>query len=171
MDNPRVYRTIRMAMKQLFPTELKGNFARMLTTLAAMVAGIVQARSCQLPAIARKTPDQAKADSRIKRYSRWMQNEGIEYEGFYLPFVSELLAHLASIRELVFVIDGSEVGHECITLMISLIYAKRALPITWLVVKGCKGHFTGRHSSGFALSVTGDFAYKRSSRVCGRWRI
>lgn len=50
MDNRRVYRTIRMAMKQLFPTEPKGNFARMLTTLAAMVAGIVQARSCQLPA-------------------------------------------------------------------------------------------------------------------------
>lgn len=140
MDNRRVYRTIRMAMRQLFPTEPKGNFARMLTTLAAMVAGIVQARSCQLPAIARKTPDQAKADSRIKRYSRWTQNEHVEYEGFYLPFVSELLAHLAAIRELVFVIDGSEVGHECITLMISLIYAKRALPITWLVVKGRKGH-------------------------------
>jgi hypothetical protein len=129
-----------MAIKQLLPTEPKGNFARMLSTLAAMVAGIVQARSCQLPAIARKTPDQAKADSRIKRYSRWVQNEGIEYRRFYLPFVSELLTHLATIRELAFVIDGSEVGHHCITLMISLIYGKRALPITWLVVKGCKGH-------------------------------
>ena len=142
MDNRRVYRTIRQAMKQLFPTEPKGNFARMLTTLAAMVAGIVQARSCQLPAIARKTPDQAKTDSRIKRYSRWVQNEQVEYEGFYLPFVSELLAHLAAIRELVFVIDGSEVGHHCITLMISVIYGKRALPITWLVVTGCKGHLS-----------------------------
>ena len=100
----------------------------------------MQGKSCQLPTIARKTPDLAKADSRIKRYSRWIQNERIEYEGFYLPFVSELLDHLAQIRELVFVIDGSEVGHECITLMISLIYGKRALPITWLVVKGCKGH-------------------------------
>src|SRR5664279_4246476 len=144
MDNRRIYRTIRMAIKQLLSTEPKGNYARMLTTLAAMVAGIVQARSCQLPAIARKTPDGAKADSRIKRYSRWVQNERIEYEGYYLPFVIELLAHLAAIRELVFVIDGSEVGHECITLMISLIYGKRALPITWLVVKGRKGHLAER---------------------------
>jgi len=142
MDNRRVYRTIRMAIKQLFPTEPKGNLARRLTILAALVAGIVQARSCQLPAIARKTPDPTKAESRIKRYSRWVQNEKVEYEAFYLPFVSELLAHLAAIRELVFVIDGSEVGHECITLMISLIYGKRALPITWLVVKGCKGHLS-----------------------------
>jgi hypothetical protein len=144
MDSRRIYRTIRMAMKQLFPSEPKGNTARRLTTLAALVAGIVQAKSCQLPAIARKTPDLAKADSRIKRYSRWVQNERIAYEGFYLPFVSELLAHLAAIRELVFVIDGSEVGHECITLMISLIYGKRALPITWLVVKGKKGHLAER---------------------------
>lgn len=139
-DNRRIYRTIRMAIRQLFPTEPKGNKARMLNTLAAMIAGIVQAKSCQLPAIARKTPDQAKADSRIKRYSRWIQNERIEYEGYYLPFVSALLVYLAQAGELVFVIDGSEVGHHCMTLMISLIFGKRALPITWLVVEGSKGH-------------------------------
>jgi hypothetical protein len=131
-------------MRQLFPTEPKGNQARMLTTLAAMVSGIVLGKSCQLPTIARKTPDQAKADSRVKRYSRWVQNERIDYEGYYLPFVSQLLNHLASIRELVFIIDGSEVGHGCITLMISLIYGQRALPITWLVVRGCKGHLSER---------------------------
>jgi hypothetical protein len=116
----------------------------MLNTLAAMVSGIVLGRSCQLPTIARKTPDHAKADSRIKRYSRWIQNRRVDYEGYYLPFVNRLLISLAQIRELVFIIDGSEVGHQCITLMISLIYGKRALPITWLVVKGCKGHLPER---------------------------
>lgn len=139
-DNRRVYRTIKQAIMQLYPGEPKGNTARMLTTLAAMVSGIVLGKSCQLPAIARKAPDWAKADSRVKRYSRWIQNERIEYEVYYLPFVQELLYHLAAIRELVFIIDGSEVGQGCITLMISLLYGKRALPITWLVVKGCKGH-------------------------------
>ena len=143
-DNRRVYRTIRIAMRQLFPTEPQGNQARMLNTLAALVSGIVLGKSCQLPTIARKTPDHAKADSRIKRYSRWIQNERVDYEGYYLPFVSRLLFSLAQIRELVFIIDGSEVGHQCITLMISLIYGKRALPITWLVVKGCKGHLPER---------------------------
>lgn len=44
MDNRRLYRTIRMAMKQLFPTEPKGNFARQLTTMAAMVTGIGEAQ-------------------------------------------------------------------------------------------------------------------------------
>ncbi len=144
-DNRRVYRTIRMALKQLYPTEPKGNTRRMLTTLAALVSGIVLGKSCQLPTIARKAPDHAKADSRIKRYSRWIQNERIDYHGYYLPFVRELLDRLARIRALVFVIDGSEVGQECIALMISLLYGKRALPITWLVVKGCKGHLPEHH--------------------------
>jgi len=139
-DNRRVYRTIRQAIMQLYPGEPKGNTARMLTTLAALVSGIVLGKSCQLPTIARKAPDRAKADSRIKRYSRWIQNERIEYQAYYLPFVQELLYRLAEIRELVFIIDGSEVGQGCITLMISLLYGKRALPITWLVVKGRKGH-------------------------------
>jgi hypothetical protein len=139
-DNRRVYRTIRQAVMQLYPGQPKGNTARMLTTLAALVTRIVLGKSCQLPAIARKAPDRAKADSRVKRYTRWIQNERVDYESYYFPFVAALLYRLAAIRELVFIIDGSEVGQGCITLMISLLYGKRALPITWLVVKGCKGH-------------------------------
>ncbi len=90
---------------QQYPGEPNANTARMLTTLAALVSGIVPGKSCQLSAIARKAPDRVKADSRIKRYSRWIQNERIEYES-------------------------------------DLLYGKRALPITWLVVKGHKGHLS-----------------------------
>jgi len=139
-DNRRVYRTILASLRQLYPKGAKGNVIRQLITLAALITGIVQSKSCQLPAIARKVPVQAKADSRIKQYSRWIQNERIDYYSYYLPFVQEFLYYLASNSELVFVIDGSEVGHRCITLMVSLIFRKRALPITWLVVKGAKGH-------------------------------
>lgn len=140
-DNRRVHRTIRKAMKQLFPGEPRGNFARHLNTLAALVTGIVQGKSSQLPTIARHAPEKAKAESRVKKYSRLLKNERFGYEAYYLPFAQEILAKLASIRPLVFMIDGSDVGHNCITLMISLVYRKRALPIIWLVVKGSKGHF------------------------------
>jgi hypothetical protein len=37
--------------------------------------------------------------------------------------------------------DGSVVGRGCIALMASVVYAGRALPLCWLVVKGDKGHF------------------------------
>lgn len=139
-DNRRIYSTIRNALRQLYPSEPKGNLARHLNTLAGLVAGIVQAKSCQLPAIARHTPDLSKPESRIKRYSRWVQNEQVDFEAYYLPFVSQILAHVASLQPLVLVVDGSEMGHGCITLMISLIYQKRSLPVVWLVVKGRKGH-------------------------------
>jgi hypothetical protein len=144
-DNRRVHRTIRKAMKQLFPGEPRGNFARHLNTLAALVTGIVQGKSSQLPTIARHAPESAKAESRVKKYSRLLQNERFGYEAYYLPFAQEILAKLASIRPLVFMIDGSDVGHNCITLMISLVYRKRSLPIVWLVVEGSKGHLPERH--------------------------
>jgi hypothetical protein len=55
MDNRRVYRTIRMGLKQLVPTEAKGYFARTLRTLAAMVGEMVQTRSCWFTAVAHKS--------------------------------------------------------------------------------------------------------------------
>lgn len=139
-DNRRVYRTIRQSLKQLFSQEPTGHFAQHMNTLAALVTGIVQGKSSQLPTIARKAPEKAKVESRVKKFSRWLKNERTEYETFYLPFAQEILARLAHMRPLVFLIDGSAVGHNCITLMISLVFRKRALPIVWLVVEGRKGH-------------------------------
>jgi hypothetical protein len=139
-DNRRVYRTIRAAIQQLYPQSPKGNLARHLNTLAALICGIVQGKSCQLPNIAKNAPEAAKPESRIKRFSRWIKNERVDFEVYYLPFIRQVLNGLASIRPLVFVMDGSEVGHACITLMVSVLYGKRALPVVWLVVKGRKGH-------------------------------
>jgi hypothetical protein len=57
-----------------------------------------------------------------------------------------LLTNLVKVRPLVFIMDGSAVARGCVTLMVSLIYAKRALPIARLVIEGTKGHFpAGTH--------------------------
>jgi hypothetical protein len=60
-DNRRRYRAVRDALKQLYPTEPKGNLARHLNTLAALVSGIVGSKNTNLPAIAGKVPDGTKA--------------------------------------------------------------------------------------------------------------
>jgi hypothetical protein len=106
-----------------------------------MVTGIVLGRSCQLPKMAAKAPDGTHPDSRSKRFSRWVQHEAITPEGYYLPFVQALLTNLAALRPLVFVMDATEVGRGCLALMVSVLYGRRALPIAWVVVQGCKGHF------------------------------
>jgi hypothetical protein len=141
-DSRRVYRAIKQAIAQLYPGEPQGNLARQLGTLAGMVAGIVLSKSCQLPKVAAKAPDATKPDSRVKRFERWVQNDGITTELYYLPFVRPLLTSLAQHRPLVLMMDGSEVGRGCLALVVSVLYAHRALPVAWLVVQGQKGHFS-----------------------------
>jgi hypothetical protein len=139
-DNRRRYRAILEALKESYPFEPKGNLARHLHTLAALISGIVGSNSAHLPKIAKKVPDHAKRESRAKRFSRWVNNEHIQFEGYYLPYVEALLARLAH-GPLLLAMDGSEMGRGCLTLMVSVIYKQRALPIAWLVVQGSKGHF------------------------------
>ena len=139
-DNRRTYRAIKGAIVQLCPTEPTGNTARHLHTLAALISGIVCSRRTNLPAIAGKVPDNTKRESRVKKYYRWLTNARIGAELYFLPFVDALLKSLAH-QPLVLAIDGSEAGRGCLVLMISLIYHKRALPLAWIVVRGCKGHF------------------------------
>ena len=139
-DNRRRYRAIRGALKGFYPCEPKGNVARRLKTLAGLVSGIVGSGCAHLPKIAKKVPDNTKKESRVKRFSRWIDNEHIEYSCYYLPYVEGLLASLAH-QPLLLAMDGSEMGRKCMTLMVSVIYKKRALPIAWIVVQGSSGHF------------------------------
>jgi hypothetical protein len=140
-DNLRRLRAIRQALKEAYPFEPRGNIARHLNVLAEMISGIVGSRRSNLPEIADKVPDKdAKVESRVKRISRWINNERITADVYFLPFAEALLCNLA-LQSLVLVMDGSAVGRGCICLMVSVIYKKRALPIAWIVVQGKKGHF------------------------------
>lgn len=140
-DSRRVYRAIRQAVKQLYPREPQGNVARHLNTLAGLVTGIVLGKSCQLPTLASKAPDDTLAESRSKRFSRWLQNETVTAETYFLPFIQAFLTQLAQARPLVFIMDGSDVGQGCLALVISVVYAQRALPVAWVVVRGYAGQF------------------------------
>jgi len=139
-DNLRRYRAIRNALTQAYPAQPKGNVARHLQTLAALISGIVGSKSTQLPTIATKVPDGTKPESRVKRFARWIDNERILEEMYFLPYAERLLTHLA-LETLVLVMDGSVVGRGCAALMIHVIYKGRALPLAWRVRQGPKGHF------------------------------
>jgi hypothetical protein len=139
-DNLRRYRAIHQALKQCYPDEPRGQMARHLTTLAAFISGIVGSKSSQLPSIATKVPDRAKPDSRAKRLSRWLNNDAILEEVYFLPYAEMLLRQLA-LETLVLVMDVSSVGRGCSALMMHIIYKGRALPLAWRVRQCPKGHF------------------------------
>ena len=139
-DKRRRYRAIRDALRKFYPTEPKGNLARHLNTLAALISGIVGSKRTNFPEIAKQIPDGTKKESRVKRFHRWVKNNRIEETIYFMPFAEALLVSLAN-HPLVLVMDGSEVGRGCLSLVIGVVYKKRALPIGWVVIKGSKGHF------------------------------
>jgi hypothetical protein len=139
-DNLRRYRAIRDALKYAYPTPPTGHFARHLNTLAALISGIVGGKSTQLPQIAAKVPDASKPESRVKRFSRWFDNDSIREEVYFLPYAEVLLRHVA-LQTVVLVMDGSGVGRGCCALMMHVIYKGRALPLTWRVRQCPKGHW------------------------------
>ena len=63
-----------------------------MTTLAALISGIVGSKSTQLPSIATKIPDGTQPESRVKRLTRWLDNERILEEVYFVPYIDILLA-------------------------------------------------------------------------------
>jgi hypothetical protein len=129
----------------MYLKEPKGYTAKQLNVLAALISGIVGSRRTNYPQMASKVPDHTKVESRVKRFSRFINEVDEEQEIHLMPFAAELLANLASFT-LVLIMDGSEAGRGCVSLMVSVQYRGRALPLGWLVVAGEKGHFSqGKH--------------------------
>lgn len=135
-DNHLRYRSIKKAYRQLMPAAGKE-----LDILAALVSGIVGSKRTHYSHIASKVPGDTKLESRVKSYSRWVNDVEEGQEVYVMPFAQELLTNLAAVQTLNFVMDGSEVGRKCLALVVSVVYRGRALPIVWIVVKGSKGHF------------------------------
>jgi hypothetical protein len=44
--------------------------------------------------------------------------------------------------ELILVMDGGEVGRDCVALMVGVVYGGQALPVLWQVRQDNKGHFS-----------------------------
>ena len=91
-DNLRRYRAIRDALTPWYPGPPTGTVARHLTTLAALISGIVGRKSTQLPSVATKIPDGTKLESRVKHFARWLDNTRILEEVSFLPYVDIFLA-------------------------------------------------------------------------------
>ena len=95
-DNLRRYRAIQNALTQCYPGQPPERVARHLRTLAALISGIVGSKSTHLPKIAAHVPDGTKPESRGKRFARWVRNDKITAEVYFVPYATVLLAQLAS---------------------------------------------------------------------------
>ena len=76
-DSRTRYCAIQKALKSLRPTELKGNQARHLDTLAMLITGVIGAKKCYLPDIAQKVPTQAKPSAQSETPQQLYGRAGI----------------------------------------------------------------------------------------------
>jgi hypothetical protein len=138
-DRYKVYTKVLKTIKQFVTDQHAGH----TVTLAMMIAGIVMSKKAQLSEMSSEIPSKAKDKSIEMRLRRWVKHERIDGEMIYLPFARQMMNALSE-RELVLVMDGSQVGRGCMVLMVGVVYKKRALPVAWLVYKGKKGHTTAK---------------------------
>jgi hypothetical protein len=142
-DSHKRHNAINKSLLQLCEGPLQGHFAQHLQTLTELVAGMVGAFASQLPLIASYTATKTKPESRVKKFERWLNNEEVTLATYWLPFARKLLKRLAEhTNELVVVMDGSEVGRDCVALLVGVVYGGRTLPVVWQVREGNKGHFS-----------------------------
>jgi hypothetical protein len=141
MSNAKiVYRTIQHGLKKSMGANLGKRQGNYLNVLSALVCGMLQTKSSQLEQIATGVPSRSKIQSQIMQFRRWLQNENVTYQVFYLPLIEKVL-NVLSKDPIVLIIDGSETAKNCVTLMVSVAYKGRALPLMWVTREGKKGHF------------------------------
>jgi hypothetical protein len=137
-----LHKDILSTLKSHSPTPAKGNNLRRLITLACMICSCIRTKSCSLEGISSIKQGKTKQkESKIKQSSRWLSSKWTDCDTFFSPFARKILSSFARKGELVLVVDGSQTGSKCTTLMISVIFQNYAIPIAWLTKKGQKGHF------------------------------
>jgi len=135
-----LYKGIKKALISAYGNP-QGNLLRRLNTLAAMICGAIKTGKSHLHSLGSALPQDIDLESRVKNVKRWLTSKYTDYDVSFLPFITPVLSsHISQNREMVFAIDGSEVGRGCTALMISHIIGKRSIPICWLVKKCKKGH-------------------------------
>jgi len=140
-DRHRVYTKVLKVLKQMIGLSHQGH----VVTLAMMITGIVIGHKAQLSVMSAEVPVSAKEKSIEMHFRRWVKHNQIDADAIYMPFALQILEALSSLP-LVFVMDGSQAGRNCMVLMVGVLYKKRALPIAWVVYTGKKGHTTAaRH--------------------------
>lgn len=136
----RLYRTIYNSLNKTCQLQGGKRQHNCLNILAGFISGILQAGEVKLSDVADGIPHKGKTESKIMSLRRWLKNEKVTAELFYLPFIETLIVCLAK-QGLVLIIDGSTAGRGCVTLMVSMLYKSRAIPLLWVTRKGKKGAF------------------------------
>ncbi|NJN78427.1 MAG: hypothetical protein HC803_08955, partial [Saprospiraceae bacterium] len=138
------FRRIETQLKNLSGNP-QGHAATRITRLSGLINGMIRKGSSHLSDIGSGIPEDIDANSKTTAAKRFISNKWTDTETHFLPFLQSFLGGVLMFTKLdqgiVLVIDGSQTGKNNATLMVSLVWRNRAIPIIWFVKQGGKGHF------------------------------
>jgi Transposase DDE domain len=128
---PRLYDTLVQVLSQ------HRNWVdlRHLKTLAWMMVGLMQSGKSSLTAWAPYVHSRALyAQSTVRRFGRWLENERIEVHSLDGPLLQQALAEWGN-HLLYLALDTSTLWNTYCLVRIAIIYRGRAIPIVWKVLE------------------------------------
>ncbi|MGB1218079.1 MAG: hypothetical protein ACPG5P_09390, partial [Saprospiraceae bacterium] len=140
-----LYKEIQFRLLEVGNIPKDGNAIKRINTLSGLVSGMIRKGSSHLPDIGSGLRKNIDANSKTIAAKRFVENKWTDFDSHYLPYLIPFLQGilLCSCFEkgVVLVIDGSQTGKDNATLMVSLVWQNRGVPICWLTKEGSKGHF------------------------------
>jgi hypothetical protein len=137
--NQQLYTQVKELLQQLH----KGREAtHLLNTLAMMVTGLFLGRHMQLWDIAVWVPLPIQLTSLVRRFERFVADPRVKVGAFFRPFVLAGITCLGN-ETAYLIIDCTQAGPKCRTLVVGLAYHGTVLPLAWQSSKGKKGHLKG----------------------------
>ena len=132
MENtPRLYDTLVHVLSQ----QATWLDQRHLKTLAWMMVGLIQAGWISLTAWAPYVVSRAQyAQSTVRRFRRWLDNDKIDVLSLYGPFIQQAVAAWGE-QALYVALDTSMLWNTSCLVRLSVIYRGRAVPLVWCVLQ------------------------------------
>ena len=127
---PRLYDTLVQVLSQ------HQNWVdlRHLKTLAWMIVGLMQSGTIGLTTWAPYVHSRAMyAQSTVRRFARWLENDRIDVHALYGPLMQQALAEWGN-HVLYLALDTSLLWDTYCVVRVSLVYRGRAVPVVWTVL-------------------------------------
>lgn len=129
-DTPSLYTTLILILGQPAPWR----DIRHLHTLAWIIVGLLHSKVINLPEWAPFVDSRAQfAQSTVRRFRRWLDNEHIRVHELYGPIIKEVLKEWDG-HTLYLALDTSMLWDRFCIIRISIIVRGRSVPLVWAVI-------------------------------------
>ncbi len=98
--------------------------------LAAMMTGIIEARSCWMSMAAERLSELGKADSLTRRFQRFMSNPRVEVENCSSALVAWIMSSWYE-GQVILLVDETKLANHLSMMMVGLAYRGRCIPLAW----------------------------------------